>query len=818
MLFGSQAPEWTMTIPSEPDSTFAVSNPSDLSVADFCSRPILVKHIEWIPGTTLLEYINPWTLFFENKRVINRISNYRALRCKLCVRFLVSGTPFHFGRAMVTYTPLRSRDEYFTDRVSGTVGSPPVWQDAILTSQKPRIFLDPTTSEGGTMCLPFLWDKNALDIVQSDWRKMGELTLRSLNTLRHANAGTSTADISVYVWAEDVHLSFATSTPPVTLVPQSGDEFGDGVVSRPAAAIAAAAGKLTSVPVIGPYAKSTQVAASAVSSVAKHFGMSRPAIISPPTIVRPRYGSSLANTSVPDTVDSLTFDVKQELTVDTRTFGLAGVDEMSISHIASVESYLGTFNLNVTDSTDKLLWNTRVDPFLYVMRTNPITFAQEHFLPATAFVAMPFDKWSGTMRFRFQIASAAAHRAKLRFVYDPVYAHNTYNSLPEEQNLARTVVVDISQDRDFTLDVGWGQTQTMVRRLTYVSGRMAGNTSIPLPATFAGHANGILSVYVQNTLSTPNSLVLDPIEINVFVSAGPDFRVYEPTDVDMKGMSFNMDKPPAALEAQSAESSDSTPTSAEIVARLSPMNESAQSDLVFYADPVMSVRQLLRRYTYQHYTASEAQLGGSVPYLLRQEVFSSLPPPRGWVSIDPMYSNSYNYTNMTPMSYFMSAYAAWRGSTRYKIYCLNTASTSGTYGGVKNHLAVVERITNDQGYPWRLSQNVQVPFGSGATSFLACTKQMIEFMGTMWQGAIVRPLPMDPTIEFEIPFYSNLRFISPRTRNVRDSGAPQALLRTFNSDQGNATGTHNFIAAGEDLTLGMYLGPPIMYRVTLPAS
>lgn len=818
MLFGSQAPEWTMTIPSEPDSTFAVSNPSDLSVADFCSRPILVKHIEWIPGTTLLEYIDPWTLFFENKRVINRISNFRALRCKLCVRFLVSGTPFHFGRAMVTYTPLRSRDEYFTDRIYGTVGSPPVWQDAVLTSQKPRIFLDPATSEGGTMCLPFLWDKNALDIIQSDWRRMGELTLRSLNTLRHANAAASTADISVYVWAEDVHLSFATSTPPVTLVPQSGDEFGDGVVSRPAAAIAAAAGKLTTIPVIGPYAKSTEVAASAISSVAKHFGMSRPAIIAPPTIVRPRYGASLANTSVPDTVDSLTFDVKQELTVDTRTFGLAGVDEMSISHIASVESYLGSFNLSMSRVTDDLLWNTRVDPFVYVKRTNPLTYVQEHMFPATAFVAMPFDKWSGTMRYRFQIASAAAHRAKLRFVYDPVYAHNTYNSLPEEQNLARTVVVDISQDRDFTLDVGWGQTQTMVRRLTYATGQMASNTSNPLPATFAGHANGILSVYVQNTLSVPNSLVTDPVEINVFVSAGPDFRVYEPTDVDMKDFSYNMEKPPA-LTAQSAESTDSMPTSAEIVAKLSPMNTSLQSDLVFYADPVMSVRQLLRRYTYQHYSPTDVELDPSVPYKLRLEVFSALPPPRGWAPIDAMYANAYNYTNMTPMSYFMSAYAAWRGSTRYKVYCLNTSSETATaYGGVKNHFAVVERVTNAQGLPWRLSQDVEVPFGSIATSPISCAKQMMEFMGTLWQGAIVRPLALDPSIEFEIPFYTNLRFVSPRTRNVRDSGAPQALLRTFNSDQDNATGTHNFISAGEDLTLGMYLGPPIMYRVTLPAS
>lgn len=807
LLFGTQAPEWNLTIPSEPDSTYSVSNPDDLSVANFCSRPILIKHVKWTPGETMHEEFDPWSLFFENKRVINRISNFRALRCKLHVRFLVSGTPFHFGRAMVSYTPLKTRDNYYSDRITGSVGSEPVWQDAVLTSQKPRIFLDPTTSEGGSMVLPFLWPNNALDIISSEWRLMGSLVLRSLNTLHHAMGGSSDVDISVFAWAEDVHLSFPTSVPPMTLVPQSGDEFGDGVVSRPAAAVAAAAGKLTAIPSIAPYAKATQIAAGAVASAAKHLGMSRPAVIDPPCIVRPRFSSNLANTSVPDTVQSLAYDVKQELTIDTRTIGLAGVDEMSINHIASVESYIGSFQMSELTDTDTLLWNMYVDPFVFHQRTNPLTGNMEMFMPATAYVSLPFRTWTGTLRYRFQIASAAAHRGKIRIVYDPLYCHNTYNAFPEEQNLAHTTIVDISQERDFTIEVGWGQVKSIVSHLDYGDGWIASDTRLPLPPSAGGTGNGVLAVYVQNELTSPSPLVPDPISFNVFLSAGPDFRVFEPDGSFLETLSFY---PPKPLAAQSGEGS--TPTAAEIAAQLSPCDSSTKLDMVFYGDPIMSIRQLLRRYSYLQYTPSDS--GVTSAYSLKTTYYPALPPPRGYVSTGAQYSNKYNYTNMTHYSYFVAAYAAWRGSSRYKIFYLAQPGSAH-----KMYFAVAKRRPYAYATNWREATPVQSPYGSvGFTSPLSCSKQMMEFFGGLSEGAIMQPLGPDQVLEVEIPFYDNLRFMSPRIRNVISSDSPGMLVKTLDAENQQSAGAHAFIAAGEDLLLGMYLGPPIMYNEALPAT
>jgi hypothetical protein len=63
-------------------------------------------------------------------------------------------------------------------------------EDYVLLSQRPKIFLNPTTNEGGEMELPFFWTGNYLDVTERDWDRMGEITLSSLNPLRHASGNT----------------------------------------------------------------------------------------------------------------------------------------------------------------------------------------------------------------------------------------------------------------------------------------------------------------------------------------------------------------------------------------------------------------------------------------------------------------------------------------------------------------------------------------------------------------------------------------------------------------------------------------------------
>lgn len=272
--FKDQNPSYTYSVDSQPDETFKTAENNDADLGSFFSRPIKIDYSWSTSVPDFYQNFNPWTTFFENPRVINRISNFNNLRCKLHVKFLINGNGFHFGRLMANYKPLHLSDDFYVDRGLSRL-------DNVAASQRPHIYLDPTTSSGGDMILPFFWPKNYLSIPRQEWREMGEISIRTLQNLQHANGASDIARISVFIWAEDVTLSIPTSTEPGGLVPQSGeDEYGKGPISRPASIVARVMGQLTTVPYIGQYARATEIAASAINGMATMFGYSRPNTLS----------------------------------------------------------------------------------------------------------------------------------------------------------------------------------------------------------------------------------------------------------------------------------------------------------------------------------------------------------------------------------------------------------------------------------------------------------------------------------------------------------------------------------------------------------
>lgn len=171
---------------------------SDATLDDFFSRPVRIATYDWGVGVTLNDTILPWRNYFSDVKVSNRIANYKLLTADLCVKVVVNGNAFHYGRAMLSYTPFIGKDELTTNR-SG------VRADLVQLSQRPHVFIDPTTSQGACMLLPFTWWDNTIDITNgedpnvdpddNDWARMGQLELNSINVLKHANGATDGAKI-----------------------------------------------------------------------------------------------------------------------------------------------------------------------------------------------------------------------------------------------------------------------------------------------------------------------------------------------------------------------------------------------------------------------------------------------------------------------------------------------------------------------------------------------------------------------------------------------------------------------------------------------
>lgn len=798
--FKDQNTAYTYEVGSTPDATFQTAENNDASLGEFFSRPVKIEEFAWstsIPD--FYESFNPWTAFFENPRVINRVSNFNNLRCKLHVRFLINGNGFHFGRLLVNYKPIPSTDRFLKDRGLSRL-------DNVAASQRPHIFLDPTTSQGGDMILPFFWPENYLSIPKQEWRTMGDISIRTLQDLKHANGASDVVRISVFAWAEDVTLSIPTSSEPGGLVPQAGeDEYGKGPISRPASAVARVMGKLTNVPFIGRYARATEIAADATGAVATVFGYSRPNNLSDIQPYRPSVMGNLANVNVPDSAQKLSLDCKQELTVDPSTVGLSDVDEMTLCSIACRESWLTSFTWSPDSSVNP------AEAGLFRINVTPLVWANQNFggqdenhMPACCFAVLPFENWRGTMKYRFQIVASNYHKGRLKIVYDP------HGFSTNEYNTNYTHVVDIAEEKDFTVEIGWGTSLPFCGVAAPGAGgwateRFANDTVTTLPG---GNANGVLHVYVVNDLTIPSTAAAtEPIEVNVFVSAGDDLMVRNPSnhmdnyfwfpDPQSGEENVQMDK------EDTAEPSKPMQEDVEIT-MMSNLPKEDATDHVFFGESVVSIRSLLKRYT-RHSTWVHT---GEDGYRLLTHTFNSFPFYMGYArnAITPVLGNTqdYNFGHNTFINYYTPAYKGFRGGLRWKLNpIINRSDTMA---------CSTHNVARDSGVSAPYQTTATLMTGSEADVLRVLRTNALEMMG----GGASTNDQTNPCLEIEIPFQERERFLNARQDDYTSSvgfAHPvnikyQTVTNTLNTD---INLLEKYVSVGEDFSLFFFVGAPVMY-------
>lgn len=766
---------------------------NDADLANFFARPIKILSANWSTSLFFSETFNPWSLFFENPRVSNRISNYYLARAKLKVKFLINGTTFHYGRLMASYLPLAPYDDFTQDRAY-------ILDDRIAASQRPHVFLNPTTSQGGTLTLPFVWSLNNMNVTQSDWSSLGQIHIRELTGLKHANDTGDIVTISVFAWAEDVVLSVPTSVEPNTLSPQMGevDEYGTGPVSKPAAVVAQAAGALSVLPTIGPYARATQSVASGVSKLAHLLGFSAPTVIDPLTQVTPRYVGNLTNVNIPDSSTKLSLDCKQETTIDSRVVGLDGTDEMTIRSIATRESYLTSFTWPLDAAPEDLLWNTEVSPVLWNEFTQGAT--ELHF-PACCFAALPFRYWRGTMKFRFQVVASGFHKGRMKIAYDPVYfASNEYNT-----NYTR--IIDIGTEKDFTVSIGWGRDRSLCGSRTPGLSTMPYGTD-PLPTASEIYSNGMLSVFVVNDLVVPNTTVNNDITVNVFVSAGEDFEVFQPSSVKIENYSwFTTDPPPPVLDAQTGELEEDVPIQGNVSESM--LSAPAPTDHtvdIYTGDPIMSFRQCLKRYNW--FTVYLSGQETTQDYIWSARV-PNYPFYRGYAP-DGIHrtaaSHPYNYCKMTLLNWVIPAYTCVRGGVRWKYI------TTGGNTNRNETLFAVSRLSDDDSFNG-FSTTYEPLETMGATESVRA-KQYVRSFPHTWEGAAVTSVNQNPVVEVDIPYYSQFRFLpakdADRTSSSYENYYHRLWLTQITSSSGNIEppAVHAFVSISEDFNLAFFTGCP----------
>lgn len=786
---------------------------ADASLDEFFSRPLKIWSKEWQVGVDLFQKINPWEEYFTNLRVINRISNYKLMRAKLHLKILINGNAFHYGRLLAAYNPLPTYDTLTVDRVY-------VDSDNVAASQRPHLYLDPTNSQGGEMTLPFFYHFNAVDITAEGWSDLGELTISTLTPLKHANGATDTVTVNVFAWATDVKFALPTHKEPSSISPQS-DEYGKGIVSKPASVVANVASKLVSIPTIGPFARATEIGGRGVAAMATLFGYSRPTMLTK-SQYRPHPKGDYSVTDGEDDVAKLSVTGKQELTIDPRTAGLSGTDELSINYIASRESYITDFQWAVGTAPETLLFNTVVDPGIHRKHNNELHF------PACCFAVMPFTYWRGSMEFRFQVVCSKYHKGRLKVVYDPYGTP----SASAEYNTAYTTVVDISDTTDFTIKCGWGQ-DTPYRRSVPLSFSQTGmfRTDAPLAynAITNSFGNGTLSVYVVNELTVPNTEIDNDIEINVFVKACDDFEVASPDYDEISELRIsdkdNITPLSDTIRPQSDEATGDVPNQADETDRMDSaplgtrvVNTTGEelpltdyTNHVYFGESIRSFRQLIKRYNLHEVLTFPGtwEEGDKIRCRYRRYM---VPHEPGYTSDNNntsavTFNGFYYYAQMTLLKYLIFGFGGWRGGTRWLI-------DSSTVDGRSQVIA-----TRSDEFLGLVSDAERILLnGTGTaatvTNLGRAHNDLDKFNGQ--NGCHVTNSEVNPVASFEVPYYSQFRFTPAKQRVRSGVGTFNFGTPTFSV---NFTGKVNhddfltsWVAAAEDFNCFFFLGAPIFYQ------
>lgn len=749
------------------ERTFAEIDYADQRLAGFLYRPVKIFQTDWGVGDNLYDIFDPWTLYMTHPFIIKKVQNYRYFRAELCIKVMLNGNPFYYGRAFMSYNPygFATRDPVRLADIS---------VDNIERSQRPHVDMNPTTSSGGEMILPWVFP-TPMASFDNDLDKIGRVTVSSYQRLEHANASTTPLSVTVLAWCKNVDLAGPTNV----LRSEAADEYGNGIISKPAKAVARMAGSLAKVPIIGKYATATEIGADAVSRVASLFGFSRPVSVDPPRKVKMSPISNMAYTSIDEMTEKLTLDPKQGLTIDPSVVGY-DKDEMQLSDMLTRESYLTRFKWETSYADDRLLFTSYVVPQMYDKATVG-TDGEMHLTPM-AYAAQAFQYWRGSITFRFVVATSDYHRGRLRIVYDPNVTSPSYGG-------AYSRIVDISETREFEVTIGWNREKQWLenKHITEYSDNVNFNNEPAVEfVNLDKYSNGVLSVYVLNSLTQPNDADTGTKYVNVFVKGGPDLEMaalsnnsiwnIKPKTADLSSESEDLRSDEEEIVFLS-EVEDLMPD--ESLKPIGSTKEMPELTLIHFGETFHSIRDILKRYS-PYENIADTGTGLTASFLLWDLDKWDFPRPD---------NRPTQYRLNTLLTWFSYPYVAWRGGVRYKL--LHNTAGLGTQTNLGDVMSVVR--LNDPG-------NEQNSITTAADRFIRTVN-----------GATITHTQTQPCLEYELPFYRPVRFANPRFTGNSDYKHEIWVEGGSFDTLGNETRQlKSYVAAGEDFSLVWLLSTPIM--------
>lgn len=813
-------------VSAPPIGGFAPNQDDGNRLGDFMSRPVLINSFTWSETNTTVPQtsFNPWKLYFNDVSIKKKLENYKLLRCKMKLKFVVNASPFFYGAMRVSYCPMDSdQDSYITTG------------DQIKLSQTPGLFLEPANMTSSEMELPFLWPNPWLDITDvREFDNMGRIRYILYSKLRSANGvANASVRISCYAWTTDLELAGLTSAfalqasdqpfmssmmakVPTMLAPTgTSDEYSEpGAISGPATAVANVAGAFKNVPVVGGLATAAEVGANMVSGVAKLFGFSNPPVVSDVMPYQPKAFHAFSNvdTSVPS--DKLAVDPKNEITLDGSVTGAGVEDSLAMRSLLGRESFVQGSLWQGADAEGKILWTMPVTPIVVASNSVVSTTVLNH--TVTGYVGRMFSQWRGAITYKFKLIKSRYHTGRLIITWDPDGVPSTDY---ETTTLVR--VVDLQHEEEVVVTIPFKQAHAWCTTGTFLNN--FSNGAVPTVTVDPNAHNGVISVRVLTTLTGPS--VSPEIDILCFMQGGDDLEFAVPNEL------------PGNLSAYTIQSEDVTES---LITDSAGADEDNTVCIVTVGERVASLRPLLHRTSFleiQPLGNPKTADATFVPTGNQNCVNYFWRVPRGYgYTDDGLYwaqktlavgNAAFNFVTVHPLSWVMNLFAGYRGGIVHHFNIQDAGLGPITYFAAERdgRDPILNPFINARN---RFTTNTAPGNGSSMARQAITTTSSVGRRSRGARGMSVTNCLTQSALSVVSPQYSRWRF-RPAFEPVRDvypsTGSPEdesiRVDATFRCAAPTANDSawpsiEHYVAAASDFDLIFFVCTPTLYVVDVP--
>lgn len=804
------------------------------NIADWFKRPLRTRTITLEENADIGLDFDPWNDYINHPTITPKLEGYRLWRGNLKIKFLINGSPYQYCPILVSYKPLTAAqldgspnpDESF-DFSGGTAPQYTVYQgdpralEMVHMTLRPHIFLYPHLSQGGEMCLPFVypleWQKFPYPGSSSSYPllrplNMGKISVRTLTPLRSCSSSVGNpVTITIFCWMENMELSIPTAG---TFVEES--MFGN----TPAQVTSNISNMVAESSWVPKFVRTGARFLGGAADVAAMLGFTKHSVVKDVEPMRLGANMNMATTSVSTASEVLAIESGNNLSVDPSIIGPTQEDEMMIPNICGRPCLVYKFGWEGGLAPNTILAQGPVTPENYLVTEHAgatgVLYNQV-VMSNTAHMASLFKYWRGPITYTFQVVSTAFHKGRLYVTWEPDVDKTGFST-----TLQRTEVLDISEsDRlEFTVDFakpeGWSRLDGSVIRdpLALVS-RWETGAVVPNYKDGA-YCNGKLTVRVMNDLVSPVSSA--PVEVLVWVKA-PKLEFAFPWDVGQTGHSvedsgnaitfldpFQLQSYTKAVE--SVQGGASTSLGAK---------EHKDDNQVYMGEQVLSLRSLCQRTNLLlNFPFGAPPTGGAYgrvavkmprfPYPLAlandRDLLSTGVPDYIFTGYNALrrvggtdaVRSSFNKT--LPYHLIAGAYVGIRGSVEYRVTSTQTQINAAPRSvGVERHF----KSSNSDGVV--LVDGI-APMSLNGTAMGAAYSTDSDGFATV-----------------KAPMYSAYKFLSPNQSRGFTDNTSDWLTFSFTRGSANSIGPSEYFVyfgTGDDFSAGWYLNPPTIYASRSP--